>query len=363
VNALADIEAALWRAAARCLPAAALERKALVAAIERQSLVYTRERDRLGGPAGVDASTLAARALFFTVADAPKIAVPIAELDAAGRLPSSDPVRVLDLGAGCGAMTLGLAAALPGRRLAVTAVDHDPDALAILAGAAAELDAVELETRVADAGAVGPAAGSLDLIVMGSVLNELDEAAAAARVESLLGALAPGGAAIVIEPALREIARRVHRLRDRLIAGGAHIFAPCTRTAAPCPALADERDWCHEDRPFDPPSRLAALTRATGLRQHRLKFAYLVVRDEPGTVAGDRAAMRVVSRLKKTKGASELFACGEEGRLRLRLQKRDRSAANRSFSRARRGELLIGDGDALEIVDPTKAPDSRQRRR
>ena len=62
--------------------------------------------------------------MFFTIADAIKIAVPFRELVHAGAVPIARPIRVIDLGAGCGAMSLGLVATttLP---LAITAIDRD----------------------------------------------------------------------------------------------------------------------------------------------------------------------------------------------------------------------------------------------
>jgi ribosomal protein RSM22 (predicted rRNA methylase) len=358
------IEDALWSAARLELGERLLKQKSLVPAIERISERYTRERDRIDEIGGDD--ELAARAVFFTVADAAKIAVPIAELRAAGALPERSPLRVLDVGAGCGAMSLGLIDALGDALgdavgdLAITAVDRDADALAIFELAFDHLDTkATLETEVVDLrGWRG--SGLYELIAVGSALNELDEADAHALVAALIERLARGGALIAVEPALRETSRRLHEIRDRVIGEGrGFVFAPCTRTAARCPALDDERDWCHEDRHWDPPRRLGQLTRATGLRQQRLKFAYLVIRREPGTVAGDREALRVVSKLKKMKGASELWVCDDDGRRKLRLQKRDRGDANRAFERARRGELLEIGSEELETVarkDPTDPP-------
>jgi len=349
------VEDALWAAARVELGDRVLKQRPLVPAIEWLSAQYTRERDSIGEDKNV-AADLAARAVFFTVADAAKIAVPVSEMRVANALPASSPVRVLDVGAGCGAMTLGLLECLD-RDMAVTAIDNDAGALAILEHAIDQLDVdVALETRATDLRRYRPR-GVFDLICVGSVLNELDEADAVALVELLLGQLADDGALIAIEPALRETSRRLHRIRDHVLGRQlGHVFAPCTRTAANCPALDDERDWCHEDRHWDLPKRLGQLTRATGLRQQRLKFSYLVIRRQPGTTAGSRSALRVVSKLKKTKGASELWACDDAGRRKLRLQKRSRTDANRTFDRAKRGELLLVDSDELNEVsraDPT----------
>src|SRR5205085_918049 len=161
------------------------------------------DRDRLGAPAS-PIGDLAARALFFTIADAAKIRVPLAELAGRGLdRCGGGRVRVLDVGAGCGAMTLGLVAHLAAR-------------------------------------AEAPAAtASID----------------------------PAGAAIVIEPALRATARDLEAVRDELLArGGVHVFAPCTRQVATCPMLDDPRDWCHEERSLELPPRAFRIAINTGLR-------------------------------------------------------------------------------------------------
>src|SRR5215470_12051056 len=139
----AEWEDLLWDAVRDEVGAGATVGPALVTAIQARTRRYTDARERLHerlGGADSDRD-LAARALFFTVADAPKIAIPLAELDGRGLLPRSE-LRVLDVGAGAGAMTLGLlahrGAAGPTR---VTAVDRDARALAILRRVAGRLPA------------------------------------------------------------------------------------------------------------------------------------------------------------------------------------------------------------------------------
>lgn len=374
----AAVEDALWVAAARRLPAELLRPARLAEAIVERSRRYTSERERLaerlsGAAAAAD---LAARALFFAVTDAAKIALPLAELAARELVPAARPLRVVDLGAGAGAMTLGLADVLahadPPVDLAVVAIDRDDAALALMRDAAGELartlgGAIAVETRCEDVRRLAAAAESADLVLAGGLLNELDEPDRAPLLERALAALAPGGALVVIEPALRATSRALHRLRDDLLArGAAHVFAPCTR-AGPCPALADERDWCHEDRPLALAPRSAQLAAATGLRDTGIKFSYLVLRRDPTPLvapAPGRVPLRVVSRPEKAKGRRELTACGPAGWVPLRLLTRHRSDANRAFERARRGDLLLvpdgrgaSDLSADDAIDRLSADD------
>jgi SAM-dependent methyltransferase len=358
VSLLTPVEEALWRAGEASLPRAALAHGALVGAVVERSRRYTSERDLLDAPMGgaKEAADLAARALFFGVADAGKVAVPLAELERAGLVPAGAPLRLLDLGAGAGAMTLGAAAYLAGTGrtldLSVAAVDRDRAALTIFEAAARHLAqalggriAIERRAELLRDARLEP--GAFDLIVAGGVMNELDEATRLDLVGRALAALAGGGALILIEPALRETSRDLHRVRDHVLAAGlAGVFAPCTRSAAPCPALARASDWCHEDRPLSLPARASRVAHATGLRDSGMKFSYLVLRGaaDPLVAAPDsRAALRIVSEPKRLKGRRECTGCGDTGWVHLRLLGRHRNDANRSFERLRRGDVVLID--------------------
>jgi precorrin-6B methylase 2 len=355
----AELEDAVYAAAREVLGDAPLATAALTRAIVDRSKRYTSERDRLAKPSDPKGD-LAARAVFFTVADAMKIAIPLCELAGRGALPARRPLRIVDVGAGCGAMSLGIIASLVtdatgDGAFTITAIDRDVDALRIAASALRALGehrgvTVGITTRVADVATTGlPAA---DLVVLGTVLNELAPAARMELVQRALAAVDAEGAVIVIEPALRDTSRALHELRDDLLrAGGATVFAPCTRRGAPCPALAHTDDWCHEDRAVALPPRTAELARLTHLRDSGLKFSYLVLRHSALPLVDAAPAWRVVSGQMSAKGKLELFGCSDAGRVPLRLLKRNRSEANRAFERARRGDVLVLDAPVGERVE------------
>lgn len=342
----------MWAAARAALGDAPLATGALARSIVDRSRRYTSEREHLAAPAD-RAGDLAARAAFFTVADAMKIAIPLGELAGRGALPAQRPLRVVDLGAGCGAMSLGLVATLAGSGAAsaggdvsILAIDRDTAALAIAAAAIRDFAArtgvsASVATRTGDA-ASAPL-GAADLVVMGTLLNELAPGAALSIVERALAAIADDGAVIAIEPALRDTSRALHELRDAVIARGTgHVFAPCTRRGAPCTALADPDDWCHEDRPLRLPPRTAELARLTHLRDSGMKFSYLVLRKQPlSLVEEGGAAWRVVGLPRPEKGKLEVIGCGEAGRVPLRLLRRHRAPGNRAIERAARGDVLV----------------------
>jgi len=362
------LEDALWSAARACLPANALARNNVLDAIVDRTRRYTSERERLDerlrGPAA-DAD-LAARALFYSVADAPKIIVALRELARRGALPGREPLRVTDLGAGAGAMSLGLLAfaeEIGGRDVDLHAVERDGPTLEVAGRALAVAGdrGAGAKVRCERGDVMDWTDRDRDLVIAGTVLNELpDQASREDLARRALAALSDDGAAIFIEPALRATSRDLHRVRDAVIDAGGFVFAPCTRGAAPCPMLEDPDEWCCEERPTDLPQKVAQLAATTGLRDDGLKFSYLVFRRAPAAQADPAAgarALRAVSSLHKQKGKVELAACGDDGLVKVRLLKRNRGPSNRALSRVRRGDVLLvtgsddlGKADSVELV-------------
>ncbi len=326
----------------------------------------------------------AARLGFSFARDVPKSAGAVRELVALGQVRREGTLTVLDVGAGLGATTWGVVRALQaaGARLDVEAtwVDDDAEALAVGQAIVREREraspspstspsptpdphasphpsgdaagGVRLRVRTV-ARAAGPLdeLGRFDLVLAGQVLSELDVGAdpeeRVARHAALLGGwvarrLAPGGSLVVVEPALRDRTRHLHRVRDALVAStsvasasvasaslasasvasasnapaAVTVFAPCLHAAA-CPMLARDTDWCHEDLDVDLPEGLVPVARAAGLRREGLTFSYLVLRADGVSLAScleatasTRGALRVVSGPMPSKGKREAFLCG-----------------------------------------------------
>jgi 2-polyprenyl-3-methyl-5-hydroxy-6-metoxy-1,4-benzoquinol methylase len=323
---------------------------------------------------------LAARLAFSFPRDVPKADAAVRELCAASalRAPEGRALRVLDLGAGLGAMTMGIARAVArvnGGPVDIDASWVDGDAAAMELGRAIVSRAKGADERNAHIAVraerddvvkgLARQKGPFDVIVCGQVLSEMhrDEvadarvAAHAAFLADVAKKLAPDGSLVVIEPALRERARHLHAVRDALVAAQPElgVFAPCLHRAA-CPMLATQGDWCHEDLPVDLPEFLVPLAKAAGLRWQGLTFSYLVLRRDGLTLrAASDAPLRITSSRIVTKGKVETFVCGELGGVtgakKLVRLDRDESEANAAF-----GELTRGD---LVRLDPEPGPNGR----
>lgn len=333
---------------------------ALTAAIRRVSEAYRRQS---GTPADLhgDRIALCARLKFFLPRDLPKIQAPLAELAAAGAFPQAPTLRVLDVGAGLGTTSLGTALfaleQLGRARVQVDAFDRDAAALAIAARLAKRLAselglAFELTPHTAALGQalLERAHPPYDLIVLGFVLNEIGDAHPdpvehhQRWLARLCELLAPDGALIVLEPALREPSRTLQQVRGRFAAaaGPPYVFAPCLHRGS-CPLLERERDWCHEQLPLALPQRLAGLARAAGLRSEELSFSYLTLHRAPRSLAELDPAhplARVVSSPLRSKGKIELAVCGAAETRKLRRLDRHASDENRALGDVHRGCVL-----------------------
>jgi SAM-dependent methyltransferase len=231
----------------------------------------------------------------------------------------AQPQRALDLGSGTGAAAEALRAWF-GDDIEVVRVDRVASPGVVTANLEAALPAEAIT-------------GRFDLIVAAHLLGELfvDEPpeeridARARRVRAWVdGLLAPGGTLILVEPALRETSRELLAVRDQLLAlSDLEIVAPCFWTGA-CPALARERDWCHD------------AVEVAG--SPRVDFSYLVLRDRWRPIPG-QLRYRVVSDPLPEKGRLKLYACGPTGRHAYIRLDRHESGVNAAFADLVRGDV------------------------
>jgi ribosomal protein RSM22 (predicted rRNA methylase) len=244
------------------------------------------------------------------------------------KVPIPHPGRVLDLGAGTGAV---------GR--VIRDLFHPAELVAVDRVAGPGVQVADVARGARPSGVKG----RFDLIVAAHLLNELavrlDVQGRAALVAGWCRELlTPDGVCILIEPALRETSRALLGVRDQLLASGLSILAPCLFHAA-CPALQRERDWCHD----------SAEVLVAG--RSRVDFSYLVLAHAQPRLDPNRYL--VVSDPLKDKGRLRLFVCGPKGRYQIMRVDRERTPANQALDQARRGDVLVVP-EALAFAESTR---------
>lgn len=159
------------------------------------------------------------------------------------------------------------------------------------------------------------------LVTMVNVANELGGGGReplGARMERLAGqladSLAPGGAALVVEPGTRLGWRCLLGLREAFLEMGLGLDAPCPH-GRECSLVAGRtRAWCHFTMsPAGAPDWLTTLSERAGLGKTRLSLSFLLARNAPPAFAPD--LVRVVSGAFSLSDApgSAVYGCGEKG--------------------------------------------------
>jgi SAM-dependent methyltransferase len=348
-------------------PAGRPKREALADEVARLSVLFTHPHERARLPRGYldDRITRAAYAAYFAPANAEKTARVLRELAWVDpgllRRPS---LRIIDLGCGTGAAGLGMAAALEAAgaspRVTYEGLDVSSSALAHARWFLGEaVPAWSLQVSGGDLGqpagtAPGRAKAGADLVLLADALNEAalpqpDPAATGADVvRRALALAAPGGYLVVIEPALRSLTRLLHAVRDRLLAAdpGIRVVAPCLHWR-PCPALAREDAWCHEERTWNRPGIVADIDRRIRHDKRWLKYAYLVLTRSGrtlGEASAERAAgagtWRAVTNRHDVKGKTRIAGCGEPGWRDIECLSRHENDATRAFFELERGDVF-----------------------
>jgi ribosomal protein RSM22 (predicted rRNA methylase) len=277
---------------------------------------------RGGGTSGVIASE--PDALAYALARMPATyAAVTASLNALAQArPDFAPASLLDVGAGPGTATWAAAEALHSLR-DFTSLDSNRAlrALALdLWRDSARLKAVTYHRG--EAGAALAAAGPADLVVASYVIGEFTGQDSDALAEGLWQATRD--TLLVVEPGTPAGYRRIIDLRQRLIAAGAQVVAPCPHNDK-CPL--DAPDWCHFTQ------------RLPRLRAHmQLKGAELPFEDEKFSyVALTRKAVasrpaRVLAQPVVTKIEVTAKLCTAHGLEIAKVAHRDKTA----YARARR---------------------------
>ncbi len=233
------------------------------------------------------------------------------------RLPEWVPASHVDVGGGTGAASWAVAAAWAGHERRTTVLDWAEPALALGAELARAAQDEGLRTAQWRRQTIGDALAipdGTDLVTVSYVLGELTEADRRAVTDEAARA---ARAVVMIEPGTPDGYLRVIEARDRLIAAGFRVVAPCPHSAA-CP-IEPGSDWCHFSARVSR-SSLHRQVKGGSLPYEDEKFSYVAaVRD----LDVPAAPARVVRKPQIRKGQVLLDLCTpEDGLARETVTKR-----------------------------------------
>ncbi|MER6146343.1 small ribosomal subunit Rsm22 family protein [Streptomyces sparsogenes] len=229
--------------------------------------------------------------------------------------PEWRPASHVDIGGGTGAATWAVAAAWPGDGPATTVLDWAEPALALGRELAGGADVEALRAARWQRQAIGDGLAlpdSTDLVTVSYVLGELTAADRRAVVDEAARA---AQAVVLIEPGTPEGYLRVREARERLLAAGLRVVAPCPHSAA-CP-IEPGADWCHFAARVAR-SSLHRQVKGGSLPYEDEKFAYVAAARFPAAPAD----ARVVRRPQLRKGQVLLDLCAPDGLRRETVTKR-----------------------------------------
>src|SRR6185312_10286442 len=312
---------------------------ALAAKLENVSRTDLRARARRiseayrgGGGSGVIRSDLDALAYGIVRMPATYAAVRAALAQANGVIPDFTPRSLIDVGAGPGTATWAACDAWPPLERAAL-IDDNAHLLALAEtlrpphlALTAQRDAIA--TALAEA-------TSADVVMASYVLAELPDAA----LQATLGRLWDKAARllVIVEPGTPDGFRRILACRERLIADGAAIVAPCSHEGR-CPLAAAER-WCHFNARL-PRTRDHLTAKGADVPFEDEKFVYLVA----GKGFGDLALeQRVLATPMVDKAAVTLTLCAPDAPEQRRVPRRDKDAY-RAAKRVDWGDALVENG-------------------
>ncbi|WP_432135726.1 MULTISPECIES: small ribosomal subunit Rsm22 family protein [unclassified Streptomyces] len=224
-------------------------------------------------------------------------------------VPGWTPGSHVDVGGGTGAATWAAAATWPGER-PVTVLDWAEPALTLgreLAGDRPGLANVRWERARIGSALTLPAT---DLATVSYVLNELTAPDRGALVDAVAAA---ARAVVIVEPGTPDGYARLIGARDRLVAAGFRVAAPCPHSAA-CP-IEPGTDWCHFSARVSR-SSLHRQVKGGSLAYEDEKFSYVAAVSPDAGAPVAPAPARIVRRPQIRKGQVLLDLCEAEERLR-----------------------------------------------
>jgi ribosomal protein RSM22 (predicted rRNA methylase) len=258
--------------------------------------------------------------------------------------------RICDIGCGEGAGMLGIYYGLQEfRKLRFSGFDTSPqmlrkckDMMRWLKNGDARVQ-VRLQQQNMSHGLLKKKVAKYDIVILANSLTEMftDGTIPVNFIERLLKSCTDNGVIIVLEPATKNLSRRLMTLRNDIInRQKGQVLLPCLHSEN-CPLIdiRKQKDWCHQSILWDPPDYMNILNQGLNREIDRLKFSYLVIAQK-NFPRHDFNAFLVISNLLKEKGKKRCFLCTPTGRVELvRLNKLE-CPTNSAFDKILKGDII-----------------------
>lgn len=227
------------------------------------------------------------------------------------RLPHIEYRSLLDLGAGPGTATFAAASTFPQLNSA-TLLEQDSAMIAMGKRLSVPFSHVAMNWNLKNLVECRELPEH-DLVILSYSFNELSPE----NQDSLLEACwkAAKKTLLIIEPGTPTGYSNILRARNRLIALGGHITAPCPHAAA-CPM--EGKGWCHFSKRLQR-TKFHKLIKEGDLGYEDEKYSYIAVSKE----ACQPYAARILATPEKHGGHSRFLLCTEQGIQQKILSKRD----------------------------------------
>jgi ribosomal protein RSM22 (predicted rRNA methylase) len=323
-QALRELPTSQWMSAARALSAR-----------------YRAERGSTPHPlARGDAAALGYAAMILPAAYAQLSGAMAAVVE---RVPSWAPVSILDIGSGPGT-ALWAAVEHWSSLQSLTAWEREPAFISLarqLARASDNPAISEAHWEQVTLGGTFPRnVGMYDLVVLGHVLNELDESLQREVVSFAWEHCA--GVLLIVEPGTSAAFPNVRNAREQLLNLGAKTLAPCAHDV-PCPLVGD---WCHFPQKLHRPAYQRRVKEGSaGWEESKFSYAAISKFAPDKTIWG-----RLIHQPHVSKIGVVLTVSSREGIVKPRVSKRHRELY-RQLSDLRWGEVLA---DPLPDKQPAK---------
>ncbi|MEM9398684.1 MAG: small ribosomal subunit Rsm22 family protein [Verrucomicrobiota bacterium] len=287
-------------------------------------------------------------------------------------VPAGPRMRVLDLGCGLGAASMGAVTEMAHQGVTqgmlIDAVDQSNLQLELLRKLSMDQGNLWPQARwmthrgnmkTALQQSVLAQAEGWDMIILSFSLGEAffgsDDEQVLNWLKKLSMKLKPGGLLLVLEPALAETSLRLQRVRDLWLKQESKpsILGPCLHAQA-CPMLQRHgtKHWCHEVHSWHVPALTEEINRKFDAPRHlhELKFSFLALTNDSKLYPeGGDALFRMTSPVVETSGKLQMSGCAASGRLNdYDLLTRSFKAKDKKEAKRRaRGDIIHSPADKI----------------